>query len=66
MIVLNATWQRVALSGLLVIPLALVIVLMTPAFLLLPFVPSGREFILTLVDKITAWARVIVPKTDAK
>ena len=65
-IVVNATWQRVALCGLLVVPLALVIVLMTPAFLVLPFSTAGREFILKLLDKIAVWARVIVPKIDAK
>ncbi|MBB5083967.1 hypothetical protein [Nonomuraea endophytica] len=65
MIVMNATWQRVALGGLLVFPLALVILLMTPAFLVLPFFTAGREFILKLVDRITTWARVIAPKSDA-
>ena len=66
MIVINATWQRVALCGLLAVPLALVIVCMVPALLVLPFFASGREFILKLLDKITAWARAIVPRVDAK
>ncbi|MBN6054210.1 hypothetical protein JYK22_19870, partial [Nonomuraea sp. RK-328] len=66
MIVLNATWQRVALCGLLAVPLALIIACMTPALLVLPFFASGREFILKLLDKITAWARAIVPKIDVK
>lgn len=66
MIVINATWQRVALCGLLVIPLVLVIVLMTPAFVVLPFSKAGRTFILKLVDKIATWAEVIMPKADAK
>ncbi|WP_433434481.1 hypothetical protein [Nonomuraea sp. CA-141351] len=66
MLVINATWQRVVLAALLVMPVVAVIVLMTPAFLVLPFSTPGREFILKLLDKITAWARVIVPKADAK
>lgn len=36
------------------------------AFVVLPFFACGREFILKLVDKFTVWARVIVPRTDAK
>ncbi|MEV6155873.1 hypothetical protein AB0L53_36585 [Nonomuraea sp. NPDC052129] len=63
---IQAAWQRVALCGLLVLPLAVIIVLMTPAFLVLPFFACGREFALKLVDRLTAWARVIVPKADAK
>ncbi|MEW9554695.1 hypothetical protein [Nonomuraea sp. NPDC050783] len=66
MISTNATWQRVALCALLVLPLAATIVLMTPAFVVLPFFACGREFVLKLVDKLTAWARVIVPRADAR
>lgn len=66
MILINATWQRVALCALLVLPLTVVIALMSPAFVVLPFFAAGREFILKLIDKVTAWARVIVPKGDTK
>ncbi|MEV1249653.1 hypothetical protein ACIBO2_37670 [Nonomuraea sp. NPDC050022] len=61
----QAAWQRVALGGL-ILPLTVIIVLMTPAFLVLPFFACGREFVLKLVDGLTAWARAIVPKADAK
>ncbi|GAA0995605.1 hypothetical protein GCM10009555_089950 [Acrocarpospora macrocephala] len=64
MIVINGTWQRVAFCALLVIPMALVIILMTPAFVILPFSKAGRMFILALIGRLTSWARVVVPKKD--
>ncbi|WP_162795871.1 hypothetical protein [Nonomuraea lactucae] len=66
MIVINATWQRVVLGGLLVLPLALIITVMIPALVVLPFFSAGREFLLKLIDKFIAWARIIVIKADAK
>ncbi|MGI5273360.1 hypothetical protein ACQEUU_29725 [Nonomuraea sp. CA-218870] len=66
MIVINNTWQRVALAALLIAPVILIVILMTPALLVLPFFATGREFILKLFDKMTTWARVVLPKAEAK
>ncbi|WP_431912908.1 hypothetical protein [Nonomuraea jabiensis] len=66
MIVINATWQRVVLGALLVFPLALIIAVMIPALIVLPFFSAGREFLLKLIDKFISWARVIALKADAK
>ncbi|MFC6080143.1 hypothetical protein [Sphaerisporangium aureirubrum] len=62
MIVFNATWQRIALGALLIFPVILVILLMSPALLILPFGENGREFILDVMDKMTTWLKILAGK----
>ncbi|SDH55387.1 hypothetical protein [Nonomuraea jiangxiensis] len=64
MIVLNATWQRVALGALLVLLLIPVVAIMAPALPILIWRPEGREFVLALFDKTTELARALVPRND--
>ncbi|MGW6499609.1 hypothetical protein [Nonomuraea angiospora] len=65
MIVLNATWQRVALGALLVLLLIPVVAIMAPALPILIWRPEGREFVLALFDKVTELARALVPRDDS-
>ncbi|MFC5835969.1 hypothetical protein [Nonomuraea insulae] len=66
MIVFHATWQRVALCALLMVPVTLAILLMTPSWLVLPFFAGGRDFILRVCDAITEWVRIIAAAKSAK
>jgi hypothetical protein len=60
----GAGWQRVALAALLVIPLVLVVVLMTPAWLLWPFLPDNRrKDVSTLVGQLIDWIKVAAGST---
>jgi hypothetical protein len=59
-------WQRVALAALLVIPLILVVALtlMTPAWLLWPFLPDNRrKDIRALVGQLIDWIKVVAGGT---
>ncbi len=50
-IIIHAAWQRVAFGAIFVIPLILIILLMIPVFLCLPFSERARQFILNVLDK---------------
>jgi hypothetical protein len=53
-------WQRVVLAALLVIPLVLVVLLMTPACLSWPFLSDARRRdVLALVGSFVDWIRVL-------
>ena len=57
-------WQRVALTALLVIPLILVITLMTPAWLLWPFLPDKRRNdVRALIGQLIDWIKVAAGTT---
>lgn len=66
MIVINATWQRVALGALLVLLLIPVVALMAPVLPFLIWRVEGREFVLALFDKITDLARALVPREESR
>jgi hypothetical protein len=56
---LGGNWQRVALAGLLVIPLILLLVLMTPAWLAWPFLSADqRNDVLKLIRMLVDWIKV--------
>jgi hypothetical protein len=64
MIVIHATWQRVALALVFVLPILLIIVLMIPSFLCLPFSEKGRQFVLKVLDKGLQLVRYIMPRDE--
>ncbi|MFF4197855.1 hypothetical protein [Nonomuraea sp. NPDC001831] len=64
MIVIHATWQRVALAAIFALPLVLVILLMSPSFVLLPFSEKGRQFALKVLDKGLELAKCILPGAE--
>lgn len=66
MVTFTNGWRQVAICALLLVPLVLIIVLMSPAFLVLPFLEKGREFIPGIVDKGTEWVRIVVSKIETK
>lgn len=60
----SAGWQRVALAVCLVIPLVLVVLLMTPAWLSWPFLSdSRRKDVLALVGWFVNWISVLAGST---
>jgi hypothetical protein len=60
----GAGWQRVALAALLVIPLILVAALMTPAWVLWPFLPDNRrKDVRALVGQFIDWIKVAAGTT---
>ncbi|MET8382484.1 hypothetical protein ABZV14_05710 [Streptosporangium canum] len=59
MITVLAAWHRVAIIALLVVPLVIVILLMSPGLVVLPFSEKGREFILKLIDKGVQWVKAL-------
>ena len=63
-----AGWQRVAVAALLIIPLVLVVVLLSPGLILLPFLSGERrEAMLRVVDRFIDWAKVatgVAPPPD--
>ncbi|MFC4115626.1 hypothetical protein [Nonomuraea zeae] len=64
MIIINATWQRVALALIFVIPAVLIAVLLIPAFLVLPFSEKVRQFVLNVLDKGLQLVQCIVPRGE--
>ncbi|MEU7895347.1 hypothetical protein AB0B45_21130 [Nonomuraea sp. NPDC049152] len=65
MIVLHATWQRVALGGLLVFLLTPLLLAMALPLPLLIWREPGRKFVLDLFDKVTGLAKALLPPAEA-
>jgi len=56
----SAGWQRVALAICLVIPLVLVVVLMTPAWMSWPYLSDNRrKDVLAVVGRFVDWIKVL-------
>ncbi len=65
MIVLHATWQRVALGALLVFLLSPVLLAMAIPLPLLIWREDGRKFVLELFDRVTGLAKALLPPAEA-
>jgi hypothetical protein len=57
-------WQRVAVVGLVSIPLILATVCCVPALILLPFMPGGAKKANALISKLIAWTKIILSGTQ--
>jgi hypothetical protein len=52
--------RRVAVTALVVLPLLIVTLVVSPALLVLPFSSGGNDRALGLIGKLIVWTRVVV------